>query len=139
MSEALILASVNSQYDHRLFIEYIASRTRCSELVVFLYWTLHLSPPYPLFIRTWFLKSLVQEIDFWSWFFVYFKLDFYHACVACKNQVQNRQNTMFKNQVQKSSPDRYGARVSESPKHYLILEVVFKRVSLGLFNLRIDF
>ena len=32
---------------------------------------------FSLSICSWFLKSLVYEIDFWTWFFVYFKLDFY--------------------------------------------------------------
>ena len=36
-----------------------------------------------------------------TWFFVYFKLDF-SACVACKNQVWNRQKIKLKNQVKKS-------------------------------------
>ena len=29
-----------------------------------------------LSICTWFLKSVFHEIDFWTWFFVYFELDF---------------------------------------------------------------
>ena len=41
------------------------------------------------------MKSLVHKIDFLTWFFVYFELDF------CR-QVWNRQNIYFKNQVQKS-------------------------------------
>ena len=49
-----------------------------------------------------FLKSVSHKIDFWTWFFVYFKLDS-TACVVCKNQLPNRQKIKFKNQVQKSS------------------------------------
>ena len=54
---------------------------------------------HPLSICTRFLKYLFHQIDFWTWFFVYFKLDFY--CL-CKNPVGNRQKIKFKNQVQKS-------------------------------------
>ena len=58
-----------------------------------------------------FLESLFHEIDFWTWFLnLIFELDFLSisnlistACVACKNQVQNRQKIKFKNQVQNSS------------------------------------
>ena len=43
---------------------------------------------YPLSICTWFLKSLFHEIelDFWTWFFVYFA-----GYTGSKNQVWNRQ------------------------------------------------
>ena len=47
-----------------------------------------------------FLKSVFHEIDFLTWFFVYLKLDF-TACVACKNQVPNRQKIKSKNQFRK--------------------------------------
>ena len=50
----------------------------------------------PLLICTWFLISLVHEIDFWTWLL---KLIF-TACGACKNPVRNRQKIKFKNQVQ---------------------------------------
>ena len=53
---------------------------------------------HPLLICTWFLTSLGYKLDFWTWFFVYFKLDFY--CL-CSLQKSNRQKIKFKNQVQK--------------------------------------
>ena len=40
----------------------------------------------PLLICTWFLKSLVHEIDFWTWLLKWI----FMACVACKNPVRNR-------------------------------------------------
>ena len=65
-----------------------------------------------LLICTWFLKSLVYELDFLTWFFnLIFEFDFL-SCIsnwnfACytgsKNQVWNRQKIKFKSQVQKSS------------------------------------
>ena len=62
----------------------------------------------PLFICTWFLKSLVHKIDFWTWFFVYFKLDFYclqkSSSKQTKNQVQK--SIWWNRDFQKSSTDR---------------------------------
>ena len=52
-------------------------------------------------ICTWFFESAFYEIDFWTWFFVFYKLDF-TVCVACKNQVPNRQKIKLKNWVKKS-------------------------------------
>ena len=45
---------------------------------------------YPLLICTWFLKYLVHEIDFWTFWTWFFNLIF-TACVTCKNSVRNRQ------------------------------------------------
>ena len=59
-----------------------------------------------LSICTRFLKSLVHEIYFRTWFLTLYFLSIsnliFTACVACKNQVWNRQKIKFKNQVQKS-------------------------------------
>ena len=55
--------------------------------------------------------SYLSVLDFWNLYFtkLIFELDFclfqtwiFTACVACKNQVQNRQKIKSKNQVQKS-------------------------------------
>ena len=42
----------------------------------------------PQSICTWFLKSLVHEIDFWTWFFIYFKLDFYYQSSLQKSSLK---------------------------------------------------
>ena len=62
---------------------------------------------FPLLICTWFLKSLVYESDFWTWFFVYiFRTGFLKATQAVKIQLKNPvQKSIlwtrdFKNQVQ---------------------------------------
>ena len=47
-----------------------------------------------------FLKFLVFVLDFWTWFFVYFKLDFYCPC-----------RLKFKNQFQKSSAEGQGENI----------------------------
>ena len=41
-----------------------------------------------LLICTLFLKSLVHKIDFWTWFFAYFKLDFYCLCSLQKSSLK---------------------------------------------------
>ena len=55
----------------------------------------------PLSSCNWVLKSLVYEIDFWTWFFFYFELDF-TGYTGSKNQVWNRQKIKLKNRVKKS-------------------------------------
>ena len=52
-------------------------------------WTIeHTFMPHPLSICTWSLKSLVHKIDFWTWFFVYFKLDFHCLCSLQKSSLK---------------------------------------------------
>ena len=56
----------------------------------------------PLSICTWFLKFVFHEIDFWTWFFVYFKLDFFCLSSLKKIKFEIDEKTIskikFKNQ-----------------------------------------
>jgi hypothetical protein len=71
----------------------------------------------PLLICTWFLKYLVHEIDFWTWFLSISNLIF-TDCVACKNQVRKRQKIKFKNQVRRDFKNQ--VQINKGLKYVLL-------------------
>ena len=69
----------NKQNEHLFFVFWLKINSR-SQLGTKTYQVLFCTAYLPLKTVLDFLKSQYQEIDFLTWFFVYFKLDFYCRC-----------------------------------------------------------